>query len=229
MYLEQVVPSDQLHDHLIAGVVQLVEFLVLVRSALEDLLLLVLLHVVKQLEKQLADTQILADHLSFFDRMDVVQVRLLPAAVFQEVLDLSDLFSHSHHSMIRNFLDSLTSSEPQILSELDNFGVEGECEKQVFFEFIVDFHDFEAVLGDVQSELQILLGVFDFTGGKFFGSGLVDSVVFYDFFHFCLSKVDCVFFLLFQVQAVVSPTDVHEGSTVDVSSFFLGCFQLDHS
>ena len=65
---EQFVIFYQIDNHLVYRAVHLIEFLSLVCSLFKYLLLFVFLHEEKQLEKQLAQPQILADFLPFRER-----------------------------------------------------------------------------------------------------------------------------------------------------------------
>lgn len=82
VHLEQLILPDQFPDHLVNGIVQfheLIAFVVLIRK---DFLLDVHFHVEEQLEEQLADAQIFADHLALLDWEDVLQLGLLMCAAF---------------------------------------------------------------------------------------------------------------------------------------------------
>lgn len=77
MHLEELVLADQLVDDLVEGVVEFEELVALVVLVGEDVLLQVHLHEVEQFEEQLADAEVLADHLPLEDREDYIGQGLL--------------------------------------------------------------------------------------------------------------------------------------------------------
>lgn len=77
MNLEQLMILDHYLYYLVAGVVQILELVLLIVSVLKDILLLVDFHVVQELEQQLAHPQVLANHLSFLHGQNYISVHLL--------------------------------------------------------------------------------------------------------------------------------------------------------
>ena len=70
VHLEELVLTHQLVDDLVEGVVELEELVALVVLVGEDVLLEVHLHKIEQLEKELADAEVFADHLPLEDWED---------------------------------------------------------------------------------------------------------------------------------------------------------------
>lgn len=65
MHLELSIVPDEFLDDFVEGVVELKELVSFVVFVRKDVLLQVHLHVVEQLEKELANSKIFANHLSF--------------------------------------------------------------------------------------------------------------------------------------------------------------------
>jgi hypothetical protein len=76
MHLEEAILSDQFTNDFINGIVKLHKLVALIMFIGKDLLLDIHLHVEQQLEKQLADPKVLADHLSFLNGEDVFELGL---------------------------------------------------------------------------------------------------------------------------------------------------------
>jgi hypothetical protein len=70
VHLEQRILPHQLVDDLVQRVVQLQKLVFLVVLVRKDVLPQVHLHEVEQLEQQLADAEVLADHLALVDGED---------------------------------------------------------------------------------------------------------------------------------------------------------------
>jgi hypothetical protein len=103
------VAPDELGNGFVNRVVQFNELLSFVVLLFEDGFLVsvgfqVLFHVEKQLKQQFADSQVFANVLLHFERVDVFEIGLFGAAVFQELLDLLDLLGDLHHSKVSDFL-----------------------------------------------------------------------------------------------------------------------------
>lgn len=70
MHLEELILADQLVDDLVEGVVELEELVSLVVLIREDIFFQVHFHEVEQLEEELADAEVFADHLTLEHRED---------------------------------------------------------------------------------------------------------------------------------------------------------------
>jgi hypothetical protein len=76
--------------------------------------------------------------------------------VLEEVLDFLDLLSDLHHADVFDVLLGHARAPLEVLAQLDDLGVEGECEEHFLLEAGVDLLDDEAVLADLQRELHLL-------------------------------------------------------------------------
>jgi hypothetical protein len=70
MHFEEIVVADELTVDVVESIVELHELLTLVVLVREDVLLQIHLHEVQQLEQQLRNTQVLANHLAHTLRED---------------------------------------------------------------------------------------------------------------------------------------------------------------
>ena len=104
------------------------------------------LHVEEQFEEQFAYAQVFADHLRFLDGEDVLEVGLFSAAIFEEIFYLSDFVGDFHHPEVVDFLGSLDGAPLEILSEIDDDRMEGECKKHLLFELIINLLNNKAML-----------------------------------------------------------------------------------
>ncbi len=84
--------------------------------------------------------------MRFLDGEDVLQIGLFSGAIFKEIFYLSDFVSDFHHSEVVDFLGSLYGPPLEILSEIDDDRMEGECKKDLFFELIINLLNNKAML-----------------------------------------------------------------------------------
>lgn len=143
---------------------------------------------------------------------------LLLWTVLYEILDFFDFIGYLHHSKIVYLLCSFYSSPLQIFSKSDDYGMETHSKKKLSFEVIFDFHNHEAMfLGDAFLKSQRTNIVLDFALIKIPHTYQIN-------FGIQVMRLSCAFlqlFLLVCFQQLFSPSNIHKGFAIDLSSLFL--------
>lgn len=88
----------------------------------------------------------------------VLAIRKLLLHVLQEIFNLLYFLIHLHHTLVFDFSLWFSRAPFQILTQVDNFGVERKSKEYFFFQTSIDFLDDEAIFANLQSEFNF----FDF-------------------------------------------------------------------
>lgn len=174
--------------------------------------------------------------LPFRNRPLELSIGVLSGRILQKVFNLFSLLRNLHHSKIRDFPLRLRSSPLKIFSQINQSGMERKSEQDFSFKFVIDLLDHEAMLGDIICKLEffdlerkLIIGhTHQFLNIDVALSG-IDLVIFALVQGFALDvSLVCFFIFLFcDVQAFLAITDVDIRLTADISTLFLGQFQLN--
>lgn len=131
--LEEKIVPHQFVYYIVDSVVELQELLELVVLIVKNVLgfwlvflnFLVLAfkifsHVEEKFKKKFTDAKIFTDHLPLVNGTYILEIRLLFATVFQEVLDFFNLFSDLHHAYVRDLLGRLLIAPFEVFSEVND-------------------------------------------------------------------------------------------------------------
>ena len=183
-------------------------------------------HVEKQLKQKLADSQILADHLTLFDWVNVFEFCLFMRAWLKELFYFEDFLGYFHHSEVINFFGGFDSAPFEILSQVNNYRVEWQGKQHIFFQVVINF------LNDKAMFLRVVFSEDELSGLVFnlLLKQMSHGFTFNDFIKELFVSAD--FFLILHIICLENesaPSDVNMWLRLNISRLFFSKLKLNYS